>query len=454
MARAASFKLPQPMFHEPVFEEGQVTPDPTGFMEDHPSDKELYKEVQKLLTTEVVGFGQSRVEPDALYTLAEALGDRGDDITKQIKNAERLVFHVIGDSGSTTDGKQYADELGVADQLTMDCTVPEVANRPAFLLHLGDVVYDFGESQYYYDQFYAPFRDYPAPIFAIPGNHDSFVVPDTPEGSTPLDIFTRNFCAESPQVTKEAASLHRTAMTQPGVYFALDAPFVRVLCLFSNALEDPGVISSQGGRWPAVPDYQLDFLEAQLTEIKKTKYAGAVLIAVHHPPFVYAQDPKASGKKGRGVGGFHGSSSAMLHQIDTICAKVGVYPHAVLSGHAHNYQRYTRTVEMNGKDYDVPFIVCGDGGHHVNALLQAKKGRAALEPLFGADVSYLDVKPAVTAKGLILEKYNDRDYGYLRIDVTEDQIGIGYHVVGQGSIAQSRIDKVTVDLKTHQMIAN
>ena len=96
----------------------------------------------------------------------------------------------------------------------------------------------------------------------------------------------------------------------------------------------------------------------------------------------------------------------------------------------------------------------GRGWESVNALLRAKQGRAAQEPLFGTDVSYLEVKPAVTTKGLILEKYNDRDYGYLRIDVTKDQIGISYHVVGQGSIAQSRIDKVTVDLKTHEMIAN
>jgi hypothetical protein len=40
---------------------------------------------------------------------------------------------------------------------------------------------------------------------------------------------------------REAASLHRTAMTQPGVYFALDVPFVRVLGLFSNALADPAL---------------------------------------------------------------------------------------------------------------------------------------------------------------------------------------------------------------------
>src|SRR5262245_59660075 len=32
----------------------------------------------------------------------------------------------------------------------------------------------------------SPFRAYPAPIFAIPGNHDSFVVPGTPDDQKPL----------------------------------------------------------------------------------------------------------------------------------------------------------------------------------------------------------------------------------------------------------------------------
>src|SRR5437899_12558382 len=82
-------------------------------------------------------------------------------------------------------------------------------------------------------------------------------------------------------------------MTQPGVYFTLDAPFVRIIGLFSNALEDPGVISSQKGKWPAVPDVQLTFLEAQLNLIKKQKYAGAVILAMHHPPFSYAPPKKS-----------------------------------------------------------------------------------------------------------------------------------------------------------------
>ncbi|MGZ9721387.1 metallophosphoesterase family protein [Rhizobium miluonense] len=445
----ATTALPGPVFHEPIYSEGKASHDPTGFLVDHPSDTPIYDEVDKLLKTQVVGFDKSRIQPDELFSLEEALGPRGSDVVQQIKEAGRIVFHSIGDSGATTEGKQYADELTVADQLTEDCNVTQSANRPSFIMHLGDLVYSFGESKYYYDQFYAPFRDYPGPIFAVPGNHDSFVLPNTPAGETPLEVFARNFCSDSFVITTEAGSLHRTAMTQPGVYFALDAPFVRLLCLFSNALEDPGVISSEDGKWPSVPDYQLEFLERQLQKIKDEDYKGAVLIAVHHPPFSYA--PPSSVK---GSGGSHGCSLAMLAEIDTICKKVGVYPHAFLSGHAHNYQRYTRTVEFGDKTFDVPFIVCGDGGHHVNAIAKAKAGNVAEEPHFGIDVSYLDANPVVDAKGLSLEKYNDRGYGYLRISADSSQVAIGFHLVGQTSLAQSRFDKVTVDLASHEMIAN
>jgi hypothetical protein len=36
---------------EPIFDEGSVTPDPTRFRTAHPSDSQLCKEIQKLLTT-------------------------------------------------------------------------------------------------------------------------------------------------------------------------------------------------------------------------------------------------------------------------------------------------------------------------------------------------------------------------------------------------------------------
>ncbi len=143
----------------------------------------------------------------------------------------------------------------------------------------------------------------------------------------------------------------------------------------------------------------------------------------------------------------------MLREIDTICKAQGVYPHAFLSGHAHNYQRYTRTVKFAGNNYDVPFIVCGDGGHNVNPLVQARGGKAAQEPTNGSSVNYMDTKPAVSAGGLLLEKYDDKTYGYLRITVNKQQLQIGFHQVGT-SLPQSRFDMVTVDLASHTMVSN
>ena len=445
MPRAASTPLPQPIFNE-----GDITPDPTRFKTAHPSDNAQYKALGTLPTKDVVAFDKSRAKDDELYTLEEALGPHGPERIAEIQKAQKIIFHAAGDTGASNEGK-YGNEVRVSDQLTSDCRTSDPANSASFLFHLGDVVYNFGESRYYYDQFYDPFRNYPSPIFAIPGNHDSFIIPQTKPADAPLNIFSRNFCATKPTITKEAASLHRTAMTQPGVYFTLDAPFVRIIGLFSNALEDPGLISSQKGqkkKWPGVPDFQLDFLTAQLNLIKKQKYAGAVILAMHHPPFSYSPPPGAGGS-----GGNHGSSSDMLREIDTICTASGVYPHAILSGHAHNYQRFSRQIKFAGSAYEVPFIICGDGGHNVNRVVKGKHGQAGPEPNFGADVKYLEVNPAVTVQDLILKHYDDTNYGYLRVTVDKQRLQIGFHQVGK-ALPQSRIDMVTVDLGKHQVVGN
>ena len=69
-----------------------------------------------------------------------------------------------------------------------------------------------------------------------------------PGDATPtLQAFLNNFCATDFHSSPDAGGLDRTTMIQPGVYFTLDAPLVRILGLYSNRLEDPGVISSQGG---------------------------------------------------------------------------------------------------------------------------------------------------------------------------------------------------------------
>jgi hypothetical protein len=440
--------LPQPLFSEPVFNEGVLTPDPDVFTTPHGSDGELYQKLGDALKRDAVAFDRARGEPGDVYRLADALGPRGTEMTEALAQAGRIVFHMTGDTGAS-DVRKYRNELRVTDQLAYDCHTAAADDHPAFFFHLGDVVYPFGESQYYYDQFYEPNRNYPAPIFAIPGNHDSFVIPGTPPAATPLATFSRNFCATAPVITHEAGSLHRTAMTQPGVYFTLDAPFVRIISLFSNALEDPGVISGDGGKWPGVPDFQLEYLEAQLGRIAREKYPYAVLLAVHHPPFSYAPPARTGG-----VGGMHGGSWEMLRQIDTICQATKVYPHAVISGHAHNYQRYTRKLDFEGAARDVPFVVCGCGGHNVNSLVRAQGGRRAQEPGFGTDVSYLERNPAVKSNGLVLEKYDDRNYGYLRLSADAAQLKIAFHHVEAHSLTQSRFDLVTIDVATHTKVAN
>jgi Calcineurin-like phosphoesterase len=445
MPRSAKTPLAAPVFGEPVFNEGVPTPDPTQFKIPEPSDSKLYKQIQTLLTKDTVSFPASSGKPGDLYELQDAWGPHGAEIIQNIQKAKQISFHTLGDTGAS-EAQKYANAIRVSDMVTNDFHTSDPANPPAFLYHLGDVVYDFGESEYYYDQFYEPYRNYPAPILAIPGNHDSFIVPGTAVAQQPLKIFMRNFCASGPTVTTEAGPLHRTAMTQPGVYFTLDAPFVRVIGLFSNALEDPGLISSESGKWKAVPDVQLAFLTAQLRRIKSDNFQGAVLLATHHPAFTYA--PPQGGKGG---GGTHSSSNPMLREIDTICKAQGVYPHAFLSGHAHNYQHYTRSVNFNGKKFDVPFIICGDSGHNVDTLVQAKKGQPAQEPAQGANVTYLDANPVVQATGLKLEKYDDKNYGYLRITVNAQQLRIDFHPAVPGGGAAT--DTTIIDLSTHTKAA-
>ena len=467
MPRKAITKLKLPLFSEPVFQEEVPTPDPTQFQVT-PNDQQLYTtQVQALLKTEVVGFPQASGKTTDVYPLADAWGANGATVINSIKTAQSITFHMIGDSGATAAAK-YTSEIKVADAVTNDFHSSKAADRPSFMFHLGDVVYNFGEWNYYYDQFYEPFRNYAAPIFAIPGNHDSFVLPGTAKGDEPLTTFMRNFCGASLAVTKDAGSLHRTCLMQPGVYFALDAPYVRIIGLFSNALEDPGVISSESGggpvaaaakgkgkgkggggkgkaggaTWPAVPDYQLAFLSAQLQQIKATNYPGAVIITVHHPPFTY------SAQKAGSSGGKHYGSPIMLADIDSICQSTGVYPHAVISGHAHNYQRYTRSLKFAGKNYTVPFIICGDSGHNVTAITGSTFSKSVPEPGDNVDVSYMDKNGVFAGTSLKLNHHDQTNPGFLRVNVTGQKLTVTFCPVSKtGAAAQP--DSVTVDLASH-----
>jgi Calcineurin-like phosphoesterase/Iron/zinc purple acid phosphatase-like protein C len=386
---------------EPVFAQPQPSPDPTSFKD--PVTDQSYTEIANLEPVPQPAGGA--VEP--ILTLAQTYGSAGAQKVTAIEQAKQIVFHSVGDTGSVVGPDTQSL---VADKMVSDFDEENSADVPSFFFHLGDVVYYFGEGTYYYDQFYEPFRNYPAPIVAIPGNHDGVVYATDPAPT--LDAFLRNFCAASPAPSSDAGTLVRTTMIAPGVYFTFDAPFVRVLGLYSNVLEDPGVISSQGGT-NSLDDRQVAFLTAALKRVKSESYAGAVIVAVHHPPFTGGET--------------HGGSPQMLADIDSACTAAGVWPHAVFSGHSHNYQRYTRTV--NGMQ--IPYLVAGCGGH---SPLSAMRGTYRT--------------PYKVDDTLTLESYDDTDYGYLRVVVNAQTLTIEFHPESDGGVTKTPDDTVTVNLKT------
>src|SRR5271166_5011398 len=408
-ADQAGGEVPHPV-QAPQFNQPQATPDPTKFKIHHPSDNAAYKKLDALAA-------EGKLKPMG-FPLPR--GVAGAAIEQEITKHGQIVFHSVGDTGNT---KGPDAQNQVADKMAADFTEEDPSGVPQFYFHLGDVIYSFGEAAYYYDQFYEPYRDYPAPIVALAGNHDGMVAPDTDVPT--LQAFLENFCETRFVVTPEAGGLNRTAQIQPGVFFTFEAPFVRILALYSNVLEDPGVLSSQDGAYPGVPDAQLDYLRAALTRVKSEKYAGALIIAHHHPIYT--------------AGGKHGWSLAMQKQIDGICKQAGVWPHAVLSAHAHNYQRFTRS----RGEAQVPYIIAGNGGHGLARL--TKKSQPTLR-------MPMDLPVEKGEDPVVMESYDDKGYGYLRIIANAKQLRIEYHPAGDGEDAKTPDDFVTVDLASRKLV--
>jgi hypothetical protein len=70
----------------------------------------------------------------------------------------------------------------------------------------------------------------------------------------------------------------------------------------------------------------------------------------------------------------------------------------------------------NGSDFDMPFIGCGSRGHAVNTIVRGRTPR----PEFQSRVDHME-------PGLILEKYNDLNYGYLHVTVDSQKSADCFH---------------------------
>ncbi len=170
---------------------------------------------------------------------------------------DRFSFMVIGDTGEGDD-PQYAVVPGFL----------KTGQDTDFAVLASDVIYPVGATADYGTKFFRPYRDYRAPIYAIPGNHDWY---------EDLQGFMKVFCDAAPlapapaprpltgawlrsllwhrpgkpdeQRLGEARKLRSDPAqqaVQPGPYWAIDAGRVRIIGIDTGLL---GTIDAEQGRW-------------------------------------------------------------------------------------------------------------------------------------------------------------------------------------------------------------
>ena len=144
----------------------------------------------------------------------------------------KMVFQMAGDTGGLV-APVYKHR--VANEMINQCNAAAPAeDRPQFFFHLGDVVYNFGQEAEYYPQFFEPYRHYPNPIFAIPGNHDADIDPFDQNDPKSLDAFVKVFCGSVAAPLPFSGDAVRNSNIQPNVYYTLKTQLANIIALYSN----------------------------------------------------------------------------------------------------------------------------------------------------------------------------------------------------------------------------
>lgn len=329
---------------------------------------------------------------DLTYDISNVL--KANQITS-INNAGKRVFHCVGDTGGFY-GTDIQDEL--ASQMKDQIQGAIAGDKPAFFFHLGDVVYFNGETKDYQPQFYAPYQAYPAPIFAIPGNHDgddSVRAGDPPDDEPSLTGFFKNFCA--PQRTPSPDSPYRYIMDQPWPYWTLKTSLVTIIGLYSNI---DGSLDLAGSSNHNQPQYNWFVNQLKMADTDK-----CLILAVHHPPF--------------SLDIYHGGYPDILDAIDQAVIDSGRTPDAVFTGHVHNYQCFTRTV--NGRQY--PYVIAGAGGY-ANTFKSLHK----LQTDPNTHDGKIPRNFQMTHPDVILSNYNTDNPGFLRLTVDASNLKGEYFI--------------------------
>jgi hypothetical protein len=300
-----------------------------------------------------------------------------------IADSTTITFFVIGDSGGIMNP---VPQNNVSNAM-------QAQPVPTFVYHVGDLVYFNGDEADYASQFYEPYAHLNAAIIGIPGNHDGDNSDNTSVPS--LSGFMTNLCAPSPAVPAGTEEYNRDVETQPNCYWTLRAQAVTIIGCYSN-VPSGGVIEADQAAWLA-------------SELAAAPTGVPLIVALHHPPY--------------SVDAMHGGSARMGDVLDAAFQTSARAPDLILSGHVHNYQRFTRTMADGTK---LPYIVIGNSGYH--NLHKLAKGATAGEQL---------------ADGVVFEAGDDSNWGFLALTSGAAHITAEYIRVAKDGTITPNVDSFT-----------
>jgi acid phosphatase type 7 len=303
-----------------------------------------------------------------------------------IDDSRPITFLLTGDVGGVSDPDL---QLNVSAAMR---TRTGQEPKPAFLYLVGDIVYFNGDESDYGAQFYEPYTYLQLPIVAIPGNHDGDTSDDP--SRKPLDAFMANFCAQTAALPPTYAEYGRDVQTQPYCDWTLTLQELTVIGIYDN-VPDGGYLYQS----------QIDWLTSEL----RAAPADVPLIVAHHHP-AYSVDA------------FHGGSAKLGATLDAAFAAAGRYPNMVISGHVHDYQRFSRTLD----GHQIVYLVAGNGGYHTlhQFAADARPGHQV-----AADVTF--------------EFGDDHNWGFVELTVGGGQISGSYTSVSKTGTATPAVDAFT-----------
>jgi hypothetical protein len=275
------------------------------------------------------------------------MADRdGDPLVADYAHRDAISFLVMGDTGEG-DASQYAVVPPLLSQ----------AGNTAFLFICSDVVYPAGEILEYRDKFFRPYRDYPAPIYAVPGNHDWYddlvgfmshlcsadQRPPRSAGAFASSAWLRDLLSSRPRSADRAAVADMRALRaapdqqarQSGPYLAIDAGPVRLVGI------DTGITGS-------IDRDQAAWLRRVSAESPRPK-----ILLTGKPIYV--------------DGAYRAGAIEDGGRVDDIVTAREHNYIAAIGGDIHNYQRYPVGLS-DGRT--IQYIVAGGGGAFMHSTHQ------------------------------------------------------------------------------------